>query len=190
MVWNTMDTLWAQLHSVCCFLHWMVLLYLYFNTIKLPFCCECDKCFNYSLCSLLICYREACSYNLKARVKGFFFAFLGLLLPVVLLINFLASSSARGTLNGLVGKEVAEKLHMYTVSTTASKPSVCFVLLWRFQLSYLRNIEEGIYFLTMRSGKEHKSIFWDLKALSTRFQLVLYPTKNWQLVVMRWSRLM
>lgn len=138
----------------------------------MTFCCECDKCSNYSLCLLLICYREACSYNLKARVKGFFFAFLGLLLPVVLLINFLASSSARGTLNGLVGKEVAEKLQMYTVSTTASKPSVwlhmytasitaskpsvCFVLLWRFQSSYLRNIEEGIYFLTMRFGKEHK----------------------------------
>lgn len=47
-----------------------------------------------------------------------FFGFLGLLLPVVLLINFLASSSARGTLIGLVGKEVADKLHTYTVSTT------------------------------------------------------------------------
>jgi len=56
-----------------------------------------------------------------------FFGFLGLLLPVVLLINFLASSSARGTLNGLVGKEVAEKLHLYTVSTTAPNPSVIYL---------------------------------------------------------------
>ena len=118
------------------------------------------------MCLLLICYREACSYNLKARVKGFFFAFLGLLLPVVLLINFLASSNARGTLNGLVGKEVAEKLHMYTVSTTASKPSVCFVLVWRFQLSYLRNIEEGIYFWPWDLVKNTKSIFWDLNHTS------------------------
>lgn len=84
---------------------------------------------HFVYCLLFVFYREACSHNLKARVKGFFFGFLGLLLPVVLLINFLASSSARGTLNGLVGKEVAEKLHMYTVSTTASNPSVCCVVL-------------------------------------------------------------
>ena len=45
-----------------------------------------------------------------------FFGFLGILLPFVLLINFLASSSARGTLEGLVGKEISEKLHIYTVS--------------------------------------------------------------------------
>jgi len=45
-----------------------------------------------------------------------FFGFLGVLLPFVLLVNFLASSSARGTLDGLVGKNVSEKLHMYTVS--------------------------------------------------------------------------
>lgn len=82
---------------------------------------------------MCISYREACSHNLRARVKGIFFGFLGLLLPVVLLINFLASSSARGTLNGLVGKEVAEKLHMYTVSSTVLNPSVCCaVVLLRF----------------------------------------------------------
>ena len=67
---------------------------------------------------LIILHREACSHNLRARVKGMFFGFLGLLLPFVLLINFLASSSARGTLNGIVGNEVADKLHTYTVSTT------------------------------------------------------------------------
>ena len=78
-------------------------------------------------------------------MKGMFFGFLGLLLPVVLLINFLASSSARGTLNGLVGKEVAEKLHMYTVSSTASNPSVCCIVILRFQSSFLRNIKEFVY---------------------------------------------
>ena len=62
-------------------------------------------------------FREACSHNLRARLKGIFFGFLGVLLPFVLLVNFLASTSARGTLNGLVGKEIAEKLHIYTVST-------------------------------------------------------------------------
>lgn len=57
---------------------------------------------------------EACSHNLRARVKGLFCGFLGILLPFVLLVNFLASSSARGTLDGLVGKEISEKLHIYT----------------------------------------------------------------------------
>ena len=60
--------------------------------------------------------RDACSYNLRARLKGFFFTIIGLLLPLVLAVNFLASSSARGTLNDLVGKEIAQKIDIYTVS--------------------------------------------------------------------------
>ncbi|KAK2574448.1 hypothetical protein P5673_000617 [Acropora cervicornis] len=56
---------------------------------------------------------EASSHNLRARIKGFFCVFVGSLLPFVLLTNFLASSSAQGTLEGLVGKEVSRKLHIF-----------------------------------------------------------------------------
>ncbi|EDO36122.1 predicted protein [Nematostella vectensis] len=57
---------------------------------------------------------EARSYNLKARLRGAFFGILGMLLPFVLFANFLASSSARGTLENLVGGPIAEKLSTYT----------------------------------------------------------------------------
>ena len=63
--------------------------------------------------------REACSHNIWARLKGIFFGLLGVLLPFVLLVNFLASSNARETLYGLVAKERAEKLFIYTVSTVS-----------------------------------------------------------------------
>ena len=67
---------------------------------------------------VLFCFffsREARSHNLRARVRGLFFGFLGILLPFVLLVNFLASSSAKGTLDNFVGENVSEKLHVYTV---------------------------------------------------------------------------
>lgn len=79
-------------------------------------------------CKSLILCREACSHNLRARIKGVFFSFLGILLPFVLLTNFLASSSARGTLDGLIGKDVSEKLHNYTVSIGKKLQSVLQVL--------------------------------------------------------------
>ena len=81
---------------------------------------------------LFIACRESCSYNLKARVKGAFFGLLGLLLPFVLFVNFLASSSARGTLDGLVGKEKAEKLHIYTVRLHSQCSSSHYKLLVSF----------------------------------------------------------
>ena len=64
---------------------------------------------------LLFFSREARSHNLHARIRGLFFGFLGILLPFVLLVNFLASTSAKGTLDNFVGKNVSEKLHVYTV---------------------------------------------------------------------------
>ena len=70
----------------------------------------------------MICpFREASSHNLRARIKGFFCVFVGSLLPFVLLTNFLASSSAQGTLEGLVGKEVSRKLHIFAVSIETQK---------------------------------------------------------------------
>ena len=69
--------------------------------------------------TVLIISSAACSYNLRARAKGAFFGFLGMLLPFVLFLNFLASSGARGTLEKMVGKEVAQNIHVYTVSTCA-----------------------------------------------------------------------
>lgn len=74
------------------------------------------NCKHFSNVFTFILYSEACSHNLRARMKGMFFGFLGLLLPFVLLVNFLASSSVRGTLEGLVGKGVSEELHVFTVS--------------------------------------------------------------------------
>lgn len=68
---------------------------------------------------VIFLYREACSHNIWARLKGIFFGLLGVLLPFVLLVNFLASSNARETLYGLVAKERAEKLFIYTVSTVS-----------------------------------------------------------------------
>ena len=64
---------------------------------------------------LFFFFREARSHNLRARIRGLFFGFVGILLPFVLLVNFLASSSAKGTLDNFVGKNVSEKLHVYTV---------------------------------------------------------------------------
>ncbi|XP_068678171.1 uncharacterized protein [Montipora foliosa] len=57
---------------------------------------------------------EACSHNLRARIKGLFCGFLGILLPFVLFIDFLASHSVKGTLDGIVQKEVLQKLLIYT----------------------------------------------------------------------------
>lgn len=94
-------------------------------------------CFYFGCCGIMYCKslivcREACSHNLRARIKGVFFSFLGILLPFVLLINFLASSSARGTLDGLIGKEASEKLHNYTVSIGKSVPQALVV----FEISF------------------------------------------------------
>ena len=69
--------------------------------------------------------REARSHNLRARIRGLFFGFVGILLPFVLLVNFLASSSAKGTLDNFVGKNVSEKLHVYAVSAILSSTSQC-----------------------------------------------------------------
>ena len=69
--------------------------------------------------------REARSHNLRARIRGLFFGFLGILLPFVLLVNFLASSSAKGTLDNFVGKNVSEKLHIYTVRAILFSTSQC-----------------------------------------------------------------
>ena len=69
--------------------------------------------------------REARSHNLRARIRGLFFGFFGILLPFVLLVNFLASSSAKGTLDNFVGKNVSEKLHIYTVRAILFSTSQC-----------------------------------------------------------------
>ena len=72
-------------------------------------------------------FREARSHNLRARIRGLFFGFVGILLPFVLLVNFLASSSAKGTLDNFVGKNVSEKLHVYTVRAILFSTRQCML---------------------------------------------------------------
>ncbi|XP_078682232.1 uncharacterized protein LOC144916758 [Branchiostoma floridae x Branchiostoma belcheri] len=57
--------------------------------------------------------RSASSYNLRARGKGALFGFLGFILPLVLLVNFLASSVSTELLKSLLGKAGAEALQVY-----------------------------------------------------------------------------
>ncbi|XP_022107367.1 EH domain-containing protein 1-like isoform X2 [Acanthaster planci] len=57
--------------------------------------------------------RAANSYNLRARGKGFIFFLLGLLLPAVLLVNFLASNVSNDVLVSTLGKNGAETLKLY-----------------------------------------------------------------------------
>ncbi|XP_035692019.1 uncharacterized protein LOC118426623 [Branchiostoma floridae] len=57
--------------------------------------------------------RTASSYNLRARGKGALFGFLGFILPIVLLVNFLASSVSQELLKSLLGKAGAEALQVY-----------------------------------------------------------------------------
>ena len=67
-------------------------------------------------------YREANSYNLRARAKWFFFSLLGLLLPFLLLINYLAASVSRDFQRNLLGKNGEETLRIYLVSKSVTYP--------------------------------------------------------------------
>ncbi|XP_038056063.1 EH domain-containing protein 1-like [Patiria miniata] len=57
--------------------------------------------------------RVSNSYNLRARGKGFIFFLLGLLLPAVLLVNFLASNVSKDILVSTLGEGGAETLNLY-----------------------------------------------------------------------------
>jgi hypothetical protein len=56
---------------------------------------------------------EACSYNFRARLKSMFFWFLGMILPLLLLINFLASNASKDLLHQLLTKAGTETLYLY-----------------------------------------------------------------------------
>lgn len=55
----------------------------------------------------------AASRNLRARCKSSLFCSLGLLLPVILAINFLATSASRDIVQSMLGRPGAESLYLY-----------------------------------------------------------------------------
>ena len=61
-------------------------------------------------------YSTANSFNLRARLKGTFFTFLALTLPLILVVNFLASSASKDLLHQVLGKPGTETLYLYLVS--------------------------------------------------------------------------
>ncbi|CAH1800402.1 unnamed protein product [Owenia fusiformis] len=56
---------------------------------------------------------EACSYNFRARSKGFCYLCLGLVLPIILAINFLASNASKEMLTNTLGAAGREQLYVY-----------------------------------------------------------------------------
>lgn len=56
---------------------------------------------------------ESCSYNLRARGKWFVFSLLGLLLPFLLFINYLAASISKDFIQDILGKNGEETLRIY-----------------------------------------------------------------------------
>lgn len=62
-------------------------------------------------------FSEDRSYNFRARLKGFLFSAFGLLLPVLLLVDFIASSASKDFLNATLGAAGTDALHTYLVRT-------------------------------------------------------------------------
>ena len=56
------------------------------------------------------------SYNFTARSKGVIFTILGILLPILLLVNFLASAASAQFLESMLGNSTAAALKLYMVS--------------------------------------------------------------------------
>merc|ERR1711973_443855 len=56
------------------------------------------------------------AYNLRASGKGLMFSFLGFLIPILLVINFMVSNSSKDFLASFIGLEVTDLLHRYLVS--------------------------------------------------------------------------
>jgi len=53
------------------------------------------------------------SFNMRARLKGMFFTFMALTLPLILFVNFLASSASKDLLHSVLGKPGTETLYLY-----------------------------------------------------------------------------
>ena len=74
----------------------------------------------YSVCFMVVYCFHSCSqdssHNLRARCKGTLLCCVGLLLPLILAVNFLATAATQDMLKTLLGKPGAESLNMYLVS--------------------------------------------------------------------------
>jgi len=57
--------------------------------------------------------KEASSHNFKARCRGLFLSLLGVLLPLFIFVNFLASSASKDLLHSTLGKKGTETLLLY-----------------------------------------------------------------------------
>lgn len=56
---------------------------------------------------------QAKAYNLRASGKGILFSVLGLTIPIMLMVNFLASNASKDLLLSLLGKSGLDLLHLY-----------------------------------------------------------------------------
>ena len=61
-------------------------------------------------------YRQDRSYNLRARSKGVLFGLLGFMLPLVLLVHFLASESSNVFMAKLADDDIVNLIRTYLVS--------------------------------------------------------------------------
>ena len=69
------------------------------------------------LCSYIstIIYSQDNSHNFSARSKGCLFSVCGILLPLLLLVNFLASSASQPILEALLSESSVETFKLYVV---------------------------------------------------------------------------
>ena len=66
----------------------------------------------------LVCCSEVSSANLRARCRGLCLSCVGLLLPLVFILNFLATSASQELLLSVMGRDVTQALQLYLVGTT------------------------------------------------------------------------
>ena len=77
---------------------------------------SCSVLRHFVILSFYMCfYRKTASRNMKVKLKSWMFTLLGLVLPILALVNFLAGSSSRDMLDSLLGKSSTASLHLYLV---------------------------------------------------------------------------
>ena len=65
---------------------------------------------------MVVFCRQDRSYNLRARAKGMLFGLLGVFLPIILLVHFLASESSNQFLANVVDDSIVDVVRVYLVS--------------------------------------------------------------------------
>ena len=80
--------------------------------------------------------RENRSYNLWARLKSYFFVFLGFVMPFALILSVITKQGE--TLQNLVGENMVKTLHTYTVSNGFAHTIITYLLRPRETVSLSR----------------------------------------------------